>query len=172
MDSPLAPPIIVTLSIEAAAQRLFNELRKKHFPPERNYLDAHLTLFHHLPGEAADSIAYLLMQTALAQEPFTLQASGMMSLGRGVAYRLESDVLATLHRQLQQQFAPWLTPQDAQRIRPHITIQNKVQPAAARALLQQLAHDFRPFSVAALGFRLWHYRNGPWEHITDFAFRT
>ena len=42
--------LILTLIIDGEAQNFFNILRQRYFPAERNYLDAHLTLFHNLPG--------------------------------------------------------------------------------------------------------------------------
>ena len=45
-----AAPLILTLTLDEATQAYFNDLRRQHFPPNINYLAAHLTLFHHLPG--------------------------------------------------------------------------------------------------------------------------
>lgn len=44
-------PLIVTLALDEQAQARFDALRSRHFPPDRNVLDAHVTLFHALPGE-------------------------------------------------------------------------------------------------------------------------
>jgi hypothetical protein len=51
------PPLIVTALMDAVAQERFDQLRRSHFPPERNHLDAHLTLFHRLPDDPAISAA-------------------------------------------------------------------------------------------------------------------
>ena len=45
------PPLIVTALLDEVAQERFDRLRREHFPPERNQLDAHLTLFHRLPDD-------------------------------------------------------------------------------------------------------------------------
>jgi hypothetical protein len=45
------PPLIVTALLDEAAQERFDRLRREHFPPERNHLAAHLTLFHRLPDD-------------------------------------------------------------------------------------------------------------------------
>ena len=45
------PPLIVTALLDEVAQERFDRLRREHFPPERNHLDAHLTLFHRLPDD-------------------------------------------------------------------------------------------------------------------------
>ena len=71
---------------------------------------------------------------------------------------------------MQQQWQPWLTPQDKQTLWPHVTVQNKVAPEAARALLQTLQQSFMPFTVQGLGLRLWRYLGGPWELLQAHAF--
>ena len=51
MPAPAPAPLILTLALDADSQAHFDALRKQHFPPAINYLAAHLTLFHHLPGQ-------------------------------------------------------------------------------------------------------------------------
>ncbi|GAB3863820.1 2'-5' RNA ligase family protein [Hymenobacter segetis] len=163
-------PLILTLALDAAAQAYFNELRRRHFPPAINYLAAHLTLFHHLPGAELAAVQAQLQTIAANQRPLPLPVAGLRSLGRGVAFTLENDDLRALHRRLQAAFAPHLTPQDQQKLQPHVTIQNKVDPAAARALLADLQADFAPFEAVGTGLHLWAYRNGPWESLAEFPF--
>jgi len=64
----------------------------------------------------------------------------------------------------------WLTPQDMQGFRPHVTVQNKVDPAQARALHSHLAQDFLPLPVTGEGLDLHRYRGGPWEAVRFFVF--
>ena len=76
-----------------------------------------------------------------------------MSLGRGVAIRIESPGLVAIRRELVDAFAGMLT----RRMRadgPHVTIQNKVTPATAKLLLQQMERDFRPRAVELIGLGL------------------
>ncbi len=162
------PPQVVTLALDAAATAFFNALRQRHFPPERNFLAAHLTLFHHLPpGPQTEAV---LQDAATAEAPFELAVTGVAGTGRGVAYKVESKHLQQLHKGLQQRFAAVLIPQDAQTLWPHVTVQNKVTPAAAQALLQQLQPAFTPFSVTAQGLCLWNYLGGPWSAAGTFWF--
>ncbi|KUG07258.1 2'-5' RNA ligase family protein [Solirubrum puertoriconensis] len=163
-------PLILTLSLDEKTFEYFNTLRQKHFPPERNYLDAHFTLFHHLPGSEFDSIAATLAARAHAQHPMAMRVAGLQFLGRGVAFALEAPEAEALHRELQAVWREQLTPQDQQRRRPHVTIQNKVTPAAARELHEQLSASFEPFEATGTGLQLWAYRNGPWELLRSFAF--
>src|ERR1700712_5017184 len=43
-------PLILTLALHGEDQARFDRLRIAHFPPERNLIPAHITMFHHLPG--------------------------------------------------------------------------------------------------------------------------
>ncbi|MFC6225768.1 2'-5' RNA ligase family protein [Hymenobacter artigasi] len=170
MPDSAPAPLILTLALDAAAQDYFNDLRRRHFPPAINYLAAHLTLFHHLPGAELAAVQAQLTAIATGQRSLPLAVTGLRSLGRGVAFTLENDELRALHRQLQAAFAPHLTPQDQQKLQPHVTIQNKVAPAEARALLADLQADFTPFEAVGTGLHLWAYRNGPWENLAGFPF--
>jgi hypothetical protein len=91
-------------------------------------------------------------------------------LGRGVAYTLASTGLTELRRDLAVAWEPWLTPQDRQRHAPHVTVQNKVDPAVARALHARLSAAFEPGTVAARGLGLWRYLGGPWEPVARYPF--
>ncbi|MBF9224112.1 2'-5' RNA ligase family protein [Hymenobacter ruricola] len=163
-------PLILTLTLDDATQTYFNDLRRQHFPPHINYLAAHLTLFHHLPGAERARLSEKLQALCRAQSPLPLQVTGLRSLGRGVAFTLENAELRALHRRLQTDFAPHLTPQDQQKLQPHVTIQNKVTPEAARQLLAALQPAFVPFEAVGTGLHLWAYRQGPWESVAKFAF--
>lgn len=165
-----AAPLIVTLALDAAAQTYFNALRRQHFPPAINYLAAHLTLFHHLPGSDPDAVAARLRELCSRQRPLPLHVTGLRSLGRGVAFTLQNEELRDLHRRLQTAFTGQLTPQDQQSLLPHVTIQNKVEPAVARQLLTELQADFAPFGAVGTGLHLWAYRQGPWESLAELPF--
>ncbi len=93
-------------------------------------------------------------------------------LGRGAAYRLESAELAAVHAALRARFAAELTPQDRQPYRPHVTVQNKVDPAVARETVAALRAAFVPAEVRATGLALWRYAGGPWEAVSEHPFRS
>jgi len=164
-------PLILTLTLDAASQAFFEGQRKKYFPAKINYLGAHLTLFHALPGGEEAAIGAYLAEVAAGQPgPLPLRVTGLKFMGRGVMYTLDNPDLPALHRRLQRAWQPWLTAQDGQGLRPHITVQNKVDPAVARALLTELEAGFEPFAVQGTGLALWAYRGGPWELRRVFAF--
>jgi 2'-5' RNA ligase len=164
------PPLIVTLLLDPRSQHRFDALRTAHFPPERNHLAAHVTLFHALPGEAQQRVTADLTELA-RRPPFPVAVPGLRSLGRGVAYVLDSEELVSLHRELAARWRDVLTRQDSQPLRAHVTVQNKVTPDSARRLLADLQSDFVPYEVQAEGLSLWRYLGGPWEPIAVERFR-
>lgn len=163
-------PLILTLRLADEAQARFDRLRALHFPPERNLVPAHVTLFHHLPGAEVDAVRAALDAACAGTAPFAVEATGLRSLGRGVAYELHAPELLRLRAGLARAWANWLTPQDRQGFRPHVTVQNKVAPEQARALLAAMQAGFAPFAFEALGLRLWRYLGGPWEAVSDHPF--
>ncbi len=168
MDPPA--PLILTLRFDDRSFAFFQAQRQRYFPPDRNLIPAHLTLFHKLPGDHLAIISQDLESAARAQPPFRLDVTGLRSLGRGTAYTLASPNLQFLRRELAQKWDAWLGPQDRQKHQPHVTVQNKVEPADARALLAELSQAFTPFQATALGLDLWSYRGGPWESAGSFLF--
>ena len=157
-------PLIVTLALDEASQAAFDRLRAVHFPPDRNHLAAHVTLFHALPGEHEDAVRRDLADVA-HRPPYAVRVRGLRSLGRGVAYVLESGELTATRKELAARWSACLTPQDRSRHAPHVTVQNKVPPERARALLADLSQDFVPYDVTATGLALWRYLGGPWEPL-------
>jgi 2'-5' RNA ligase len=165
-----AAPLILTLQFDERSFAFFDEQRRRCFPPERNFIPAHLTLFHNLPGEHLSTIEQDVKARASGRQSFMLDVTGLRSLGRGVAYTLESAELTDMRRALALQWNDWLKPQDRQNHQPHVTVQNKVDPTQARALLEQMSDSFQPFRAEAIGLELWWYRGGPWDRVRRFQF--
>lgn len=163
-------PLVATLVITPSAQSYFNALRRQHFPAERNYLDAHLTLFHALPDKPW--IVEDLQNLAKGQQPFEATAQSVVSLGNGTAFKILAPELPLLHQKLQKNWFNSLTKQDRQKRNFHITIQNKVEPDAAKKLQTEMVQDFKPFSFTVQGIQLWRYHNGPWEYLMTIGFGT
>ena len=169
-DGPgVGAPLILSLRLAEADQLRLDRLRDAHFPPERNFLRAHVTLFHHLPSDALATLTADL-QDAARRPAFPVRVARLRSLGRGVALSLEADALNTLRAGLARRWEGWLGAQDSQRFQPHVTIQNKVDPAEAKRLFAELSAGFAPWTVTATGLSLWWYRGGPWEAAGEWAF--
>lgn len=158
-------PLILTARMENEAFARFDRLRRLHFPAALNLIPAHLTLFHHLPGEEALAVRSSVDRACRGRASMVLQVTGLRFLGRGVAYSIVSPELAALHGELAGTWNRALTAQDRQGFRPHVTIANKLPPSEARALFERMTAGFTPFTVRVEGLILWRYLGGPWEHV-------
>lgn len=49
-------PLVLTLILDAHTQHALNALRTKYFPPSRNHLGAHVTLFHAIPPHRLEQL--------------------------------------------------------------------------------------------------------------------
>ena len=170
IEAPAGSPLILTLDLHADDQARVDRLRQAHFPPDRNVIPAHLTLFHALPGDDAPGVAHVLDVACGPVAPFAIDVTGLRFLGRGVAYALAAPALLQLRGQLARHWHDQLTAQDRQGFRPHITIQNKAEPAAARALHDAMLAAFAPFTIRAEGLALWRYMGGPWLELGRHRF--
>ena len=170
MTTPALAPIIVTATFGAADFAYLDGLRRQHFPPERNIVPAHLTLFHHLAPELAAELKQRLVAVTRGVAAPRAMLAGVRNMGRGVGLRIESPGLEAIRADLAEAFATMLTPQDRAGWRPHVTIQNKVEPAAAKALHAELAAGFAPRPLAIAGLASWWYRGGPWERLSAHNF--
>lgn len=165
------PPLILTLKLDALSFGVLDELRRRHFPVERNFLFAHVTLFHKLPGEHEQAIRQTLQTFCLDTEVMNISLPTLRFLGKGVAVELECPALLELRRKLAVEWDAWLGAQDEQKYRPHVTVQNKVTPEQARRLYDQLQRDWQTLGARGEGLLLWRYLNGPWELAHEFPFR-
>jgi 2'-5' RNA ligase superfamily len=165
-----AAPLILTLRMDAAHQARFDALRSAHFPPRRNVLDAHVTLFHALPGHALRAVEDMLAEEAARTPPPVVAVREPFLLGRGVAFRLESPEANALRARIAGRWSGILTAQDRAPPRLHVTVQNKVTPAEARTLLEKLLPPFQESRFVSPGLDLWSYLGGPWRAEARFEF--
>ncbi|MDR7101428.1 2'-5' RNA ligase family protein [Croceicoccus sp. BE223] len=164
-------PLIVTAALPADLFALADGLRRAHFPPERNKIAAHLTLFHALPPSCEGEARRCLADLAATHPPPAAALTGVMSLGRGTALAIESRALLAVRAAIADRFAGSLTAQDNHRPRLHVTVQNKVDPAEARALQAELAARIPPREFAIPALELHFYEGGPWSFAARYAFR-
>ena len=170
-DKSLPAPLIVTALLPESLQSRADQLRQAHFPPERNFLKAHVTLFHALPPSCESELRALLAVLVREHAPVPAYLAGVMKLGRGTALEIESEGMLALWERLAERFHGLLTPQDEHRPRLHVTIQNKVSLEDAKALQATLGPIVVRREFAFRGFGLFAYRGGPWERLREFAFR-
>jgi hypothetical protein len=163
-------PIVVTALFGPGDDGWLQQLRREHYPAERNRVPAHLTLFRQLPPSAEGELSRRLAVHAAATAPRATLA-GVVDLGEGTALRVESEALEDMRYQLAEALHGLLTPQDQAPWRAHVTIQNKVEPREARRLQQRLRATFAPRPLAVRALATWRYLDGPWEKIRDYPFR-
>ncbi|MBV9929810.1 MAG: 2'-5' RNA ligase family protein [Alphaproteobacteria bacterium] len=163
-------PIVVTALFGDGDNGWIQELRRCHYPPDRNRVPAHLTLFHQLPPSLEAELSRRLARAAAAPAP-RAEVAGVIDLGAGTALRIDSEDLEDLRAELADALHGLLTPQDTAPWRPHVTVQNKVEPREARRLQQQLRGRFERRQVALKGLATWRYLGGPWQALRTFPFR-
>jgi len=166
----LTGPLIVTATFGDGDNGWLQALRRAHYPPGRNRVPAHLTLFRQLPPNLEPELATRLARAAAAPPPRATIAT-VIDLGEGTAFGVESGELEAIHAELAEAFHGLLTPQDQAPWRPHITIQNKVPRREAKALQNDLRATFEPRPLAIRALAAWRYLGGPWEPIRSWPFR-
>lgn len=171
MDNKQSAPIILTAMMGPEDQSFFNILRDTHFPPERNFLKAHITLFHHLPPAHWREIKSQIIRLTSEFEPLRARVDRMINLGGGVAFHVDSPDLMAIRSMIAEQLYGLLIPQDQAKPRFHVTIQNKVKSHDAKLLFDQLSANFDAFPIKINGISAYYYRGGPWEDIGHWKFR-
>jgi len=170
MANPLSRALIVTAELGSEDLAWLDALRRRHYPPERNRVLAHLTMFHALAPSAEREIRARLADHSARPAP-AARIAGLMDLGGGVAFRIVSDDLDAIRDQLAHDLHGLFGAQDSGGWRPHVTIQNKVAPKVARELLRSLERDFQPRLMSIAGLGLHRYLGGPWETLGVWKFR-
>ncbi len=135
---PISSPLVLTLKLDQTTFEQVNALRQKYFPPERNLVPAHVTLFHALPGDQETVISQLLQTLCAQSARIALSLPTLRFLGKGVAIEIDAPALVQLRQTLAETWSPWLTRQDRQGYRPHITIQNKTTATEAQQVYEEL----------------------------------
>jgi hypothetical protein len=167
----MAAPFIVTAALPADIHGWAEGLRRKHYPPERNHLHAHVTLFHAFAPSLLDELTRFLPRITGEFAAPEAEITGLMDLGTGTAIALASPQLLTLRALIAEHFSGSLTAQDLHEPRPHITIQNKVTKREARALQAALGPAITPRRFAFPALELHLYKGGPWELVKRSGFR-
>lgn len=163
-------PLILTATLDDDLFDTVNALRLRYFPPALNKIPAHVTLFHALPGDELEFISAELVAACANMPVIPAALPTLRFLGKGTAAELVAPALVRLRNELAERWIDTLSPQDRQKFKPHVTLQNKVDPATARATFQRLTGSWQPVAGRVVGLTLWHYRGGPWEPARTFEF--
>ena len=163
-------PLLITAELPPDVLAWADALRRAHYPPDRNRLRAHVTLFHALPPSVEAELLQVLADLARAAPP-AASITGLMKLDGGTALAVDCPPMIEMHAAIAQRMHGLLTRQDTHPRRLHITIQNKVTPEAARALQASLGAELAQRSFRFHGFGLYAWEDGLWRPIRTIAFR-
>ncbi len=163
-------PLLVTAELPRDVLAWADALRRAHYPPERNRLRAHVTLFHALPPSVEGEIVQTLNDLAANPAP-EASARGLLKLEQGTAIRIESPGMVELHGAIAQRMHGLLPRQDTRSLQLHVTVQNKVSQREAQALQCELAVTLQPRSFRFRGFGLYAWEAGLWRPIKMIIFR-
>src|SRR6478735_10032339 len=94
-----SPPMIITLEMDEKSHDYFTNLRHQHFPGHANYLEAHITLFYHLPSN--QPLIIEILKESAKHKPMHLDITQISNFGNAVAFIVSSPALSTLHGRLQ-----------------------------------------------------------------------
>lgn len=163
-------PLLVVAELPSDLFAWADALRRAHYPPDRNRMGAHVTLFHGLPPSADREVRVLLAELAMRSPPEAVMA-GVMDLGRGTALAIDSNGMTALHAEMAERLHGLIQQKDARPLRLHVTVQNKVPPADALALQASLAAPDirRGFRFHGLG--LYEWTGAIWRQARVYPFR-
>jgi len=166
----MAGALIVTAELGAEDFAWLDSLRRQHYPAELNRVPAHLTMFHALPPSSEAEVRRRLAAIVRGPRPSAV-IDGLLDLGGAVAARVISEDLDRIRNALASDLRGLLGAQDSGGWRPHVTIQNKVAPRVARALIEKLEPSFRRRRLVIRGLALHRYLDGLWEDVAAYRFR-
>ncbi len=164
-------PFIVTAELPPDVLAWADVMRRQHYPPERNRLAAHVTLFHSFAPSLRDELRGVLAATAGEFAAPSATINGTLDFGNGTALAITSSGMDQIRALIAEHFHGALTAQDLHEPRLHITIQNKVIRRLAIALQQELAVSLGARDFAFRGLALQIYRTTHWETLGKWPFR-
>lgn len=175
-SSPEENVYVLTILTDTKHHQTMTKTREKYFPKRLNRLEAHLTLFHALPGtRLEEAIKPTLSEVASSTAPFGLLAAKPFRLTKGIAIGLPKtrggDDARQVHGQLKEAWKEFLSRQDAGGFAAHYTIMNKVDDEELVAeAFEEVEDQWRGCQGTAEGLSLFRYDKGNWVHIEDYRF--
>lgn len=164
-------PIILTAKMGDEDFAYANKLRREYYPPERNQVAAHITLFRHLPGHHESEVLRAMRDLTSELRPPKAGLADILKMSGGAGLLIDSEELRAIRAAIAERFHGLLTQQDQGHLRLHITIQNKVTTDQAKACFAALSEGFEPRPLAITGLECHRYNGGPWEDIAAMRFR-
>ncbi|ORY68986.1 uncharacterized protein BCR38DRAFT_482464 [Pseudomassariella vexata] len=163
---------VLTLKTDPELQTAMSALRTKYFPPKLLKVNAHVSLFHALPGSMLPKMKSDISSLASRTTLFHIKAGKPFRMARGVGISVDGlEPAAHIHKDLQELWRETLSIQDRGKFRGHYTIMNKVTEAEeVDACLAEVKNNFHGCSGTVTGLSLWKYDRGWWVSKEDFGF--
>ncbi|KAM6511680.1 hypothetical protein FALCPG4_016681 [Fusarium falciforme] len=168
---------VLTLWTDDAHHEAMTALRRQWFPTRLLKVEAHVTLFHALPGSKLHQLKQDIAEISQYTTKFdiTVKKEGIYEMGKGVGIRISEGQrkAAKLRSELRDKWEPFLSRQDQQeRWRGHYTIMNKEDDKArVTECLKELQDSFEDSRGRVNGLNLWRYDRGWWREVEAFSFR-
>ncbi|CAF9929312.1 MAG: mannose-1-phosphate guanyltransferase [Heterodermia speciosa] len=166
---------VLTLQTNREFHERINDLRRQYFPAQLNKIDAHITLFHALPGSRLGFILSDLLEIARTEQRFRIQTIKPLQWTHGVALDANNHCAHRLWKLLERKWgsagADFLSKQDRGGFKAHYTIQNKVEKEVAKQTWEEVRDRFESDEGEVLGFTLYKYaKSGHWIYQQAFDF--
>jgi hypothetical protein len=96
-------PLVLTLTLDKSTQNFLTTLRSKYFPSHRNFLQAHVTLFHAIPPQRFPEVDEELARLCASTNPWEVFVNDPRKMGnRGVmvSVRDRRQSIEWIHRRI------------------------------------------------------------------------
>jgi hypothetical protein len=175
-DEPL---YILTLFTDKGHHQTMTALRRQWFPSRILKVDAHVTLFHALPGSRLAELKQDIAAVAERTEKFDIAVGvkGVFEMGKGVGINVSNadgfqNKAAGIRSELRNKWEPFLSDQDRrEKWRGHYTIMNKQDDKEeVHKCLAYLKEGNANSKGTVEGLSLWLYDRGWWKEDEVFKF--
>lgn len=175
-DEPL---FVLTLLTDKRHQQAMTALRRQWFPPDLLKVDAHVTLFHALPGSRLAQVKQDIADVAARTQKFKIAVAvkGVFNMGKGVGIKCSNigafiSKAYSIRGELRDKWEPFLSKQDKhKKWAGHYTIMNKQDDKEeVQKCLAYLREGHANSKGTVEGLTLWQYDRGWWKEDEVFEF--
>ncbi|KAF4454247.1 hypothetical protein F53441_3247 [Fusarium austroafricanum] len=167
---------ILTLLTDKHHHENMMALRRQWFPSKLLRVDAHITLFHALPGSKLSELKQDISDSAARTSKFEVGVGvkGVFEMGKGASIHVYTGQkeAASIRSELRDKWEPFLSNQDRrEKWRGHYTIMNKQDDKEeVQKCLAYLRDGHAESRGTAEGFCLWLYDRGWWREEEVYMF--
>ena len=161
-ETTMSQPLILTLQLDPFAQTFYENLRRRHFPPERNLIPAHLTLFHQLPDKDSTYTTVRELARIHSGPPARPQHSPVDRARRCHLLPIRTTRLTPLRSLARIQGSTHSPGPPALPTAHRHPKQGRSRNRIGYALRARCPFVAPPNGI---GLTLWRYLGGPWKHL-------